>query len=87
MKKGCIYALLLASALFVPTSFANEKPPVKAKPLSEIIKMLENKGYSPITEVEIEGGRWEIEAYKGSEKREIKVDAITAEILSDRKDD
>ena len=80
-------AIALASVLFIPLSHAGEKPPENAKPLSVIIKMLEDNGYHPITDIEIDQGRWEIEAYKDKMKRKLKVDAVTAKIISDRRDD
>ena len=34
----------------------------------------------------MDNGVWEVEAYKGSEERELKVHAETLEVLSDRPD-
>ena len=64
-----------------------DKPPEGAKPLSEVIKSLEDQGYKPITDVELDDGKWEIEAYTKAGKRELKVDPVTGEILADRPDD
>lgn len=68
-------------------SFAHEKPPVDAKPLSEVIKALEAQGYSPITEVSVKRDQWEVEAYKDGVERELRIDPIDGKILSDRLDD
>ncbi|KZX59139.1 hypothetical protein A3709_16445 [Halioglobus sp. HI00S01] len=65
---------------------AGEKPPADAIPLSEIVKSIEAKGYAPIVEVSIDDGVWEAEAYKGAEKRELKVDPLSGDIISDRPD-
>ncbi len=61
------YKLILISttlSLSMAQALAGEKPPKGSIPLSDIIKSLEAKGYSPITEVEIDDGVWEVEAYK-----------------------
>jgi hypothetical protein len=82
-------AVVISISLFALTthSFAGEKPPTNAVPLSEIVKSIEDKGYSPITEISIDNGVWEAEAYKGSEKRELKVSPTDGSIISDRPDD
>ena len=58
-----------------------------AKPISELAKMIEEQGYSPITEISFDRGQLEVEAYKGTNKRELKVDPKSGKILSDRRDD
>ena len=67
--------------------FAGEKPPENSVPLSQIVRAIEDKGYSPITEISLDDGVWEAEAYKGSEKRELKVSPADGAIISDRPDD
>ena len=79
------------SAIFVASiglshAMAGELPPAGAKPLSEIVKSVEDKGYFPVTEAEMENGVWEIEAYKDNQERDLRVDPISAEIISDRPD-
>jgi hypothetical protein len=66
---------------------AGEKPPADAAPLSEIIKSLEDKGYSPVTDVSIDDDAWEIEAYKDGEERELKVDPVSGQVISDQPED
>jgi hypothetical protein len=44
--------------------FADELPPANAKPLSEIIKAVEDKGYKTITVVEFDDGVWKIEVHR-----------------------
>ena len=78
-----VVALLLSATLVL----AGEKPPVGAVPLSEIAKSLEGKGYSPITEISIDDGVWEVEAYKEGQERELKVNPVNGDIISDRLDD
>ena len=50
-----------------------------AKPMSEIIKSVEDKGYKIITELEFDDGVWKIEVHQpdGKEVR-IKVDPVAA---------
>ena len=61
--------------------FKEETPPANAKPLSEVIKSLEVRGYKTIESVEFDDDKWDIEAHKadGSEV-ELHVNAITGQI-------
>lgn len=86
MKNLVSGVFLAAAALGISHVFAGERPPEDAKPLTEIIKMLETQGYAPITEISMDDGVWEVEAYKNDEERELRVDPLTGKILSDRKD-
>ncbi len=78
---------LAAMLIMAPVSayagwFSDELPPANAKPLSEIIKSLEDRGYKNISEVEFEDGAWEIEAHPvGGKEIEIHVDPIAGKIL------
>ncbi|AMO54832.1 hypothetical protein GZ77_24960 [Endozoicomonas montiporae] len=87
VQNKLLKAVLLASVLLTPLAFAGKLLPDNAKPLSKVIEMLEKKGYHPIIDVELERGRWEIEAFRDNVKRELKVDAVTGEIVSERRDD
>lgn len=78
--------LVVSSAFTVSQVFAGERPPADAKPLVEIIQSLEAQGYLPITEISMDDGVWEVEAYKDNVERELRVNPVTGEILSDRKD-
>ncbi|BAQ63634.1 hypothetical protein GM3709_399 [Geminocystis sp. NIES-3709] len=71
-----------------PSVSADDKPPRNAKPLSEIIKNLENTGYSPIVDVDYDDNQgWEIKAYRNNQKRELKVNPVSGDILSDKQED
>jgi hypothetical protein len=61
--------------------FTDEVPPANAKPLSDVIKSLEDQGYKAIEEVEFDDNEWEIEVHQadGSEI-ELHVDASTGQI-------
>ena len=68
------------------TVAASEIPLKDAMPLSEIVKNIEDKGYTPITEISFDEGAWEAEAYKAGYERELKIDPVSGEILSDQPD-
>lgn len=72
---------LSASAQAGWFSDEDETPPSRAKPLSEIIKTLEDQGYRTITEVEFEDGAREIEVHQDDgEELELRVDPETGEV-------
>lgn len=61
--------------------FFDELPPANAKPLSEIIKAVEDKGYKTITGVEFDDGVWKIEAQQaGGKEIHVKVDPVSGSI-------
>jgi hypothetical protein len=61
--------------------FRDETPPANAKPLSAILKIVEDRGYKTITEVEFEDGKWEIEIHQaGGKEIEIHVDPLSGQI-------
>jgi len=68
-----------------PATAAVARPPADAKPLSEIIKSLEDAGFSPIVEVDFRAGRWHVEAFKDGQKRDLRVHPVTGEITSNRR--
>nr|WP_320015957.1 PepSY domain-containing protein [uncultured Desulfobacter sp.] len=90
MKKkaasGIFLTVAVLSALGISQVFAGERPPADSKPIVEIIQTLETQGYAPITEISMDDGLWEVEAYKNNEERELRVNPLTGEILSDRRD-
>lgn len=61
--------------------FTDETPPANAKPLSEVIKSLEDQGYKLIEHVGFDDDEWEIEVHQadGSEV-ELHVNAISGQI-------
>lgn len=82
--KKLLIAGITASAL--QPALADEKPPPGAMALSTVLTKLEQQGYTPITDVSLDNGRWEVEAYKGDEKRDLEVDPNSGEILTDKPD-
>jgi hypothetical protein len=63
-------------------------PPTLERPLSVIVKGLEDQGYGPILDVErgvggSEGGTaWEIEAYKGNSEVNVSVESNSGKITT-----
>jgi hypothetical protein len=77
---------VVAATTAMQPALADEKPPAGAMALSVILTQLEQKGYTPITDVSLDNGRWEVEAFKGAEKRDLEVDPNSGEVLSDKPD-
>jgi hypothetical protein len=86
MRNSAI-AALVALPIIAPVSayagwFSEEMPPANAKPLSEIIKTVEDRGYKNIEEVEFNDGAWDIEVHQASGREvEIHVDPVAGKIL------
>jgi hypothetical protein len=78
--------IVITLLLGMSQAVAGEKPPENSMKLSEIVKSLESQGYSPITEISIDNGVWEAEAYKEGKERELKINPVNAKIISDRPD-
>lgn len=63
-------------------------PPTLERPLSAVVKGLEDQGYSPILDVERgaagseAGAAWEIEAYKGNSEVALTVEAASGKITT-----
>lgn len=74
---------LLLAALLLATQPAVAAPPAEAKPLSEIVKMLEDGGnVAHVSEIEWDerGSYWEVEYMQtGGGKVEVKLDPVTGE--------
>jgi hypothetical protein len=61
--------------------FSDELPPANAKPLSVIVKAVEDEGIKTITDIEFEDGVWSIEAHQVDGKEiTLKVNPVTGEI-------
>ncbi|MDF7809368.1 PepSY domain-containing protein [Pontiellaceae bacterium B12219] len=86
MKKLTIAALTFSLACSL-TLFAREIIPENALPLSKIVKMLEDNGFTKITSISLDKGVWEADVYVDGVKRELTVDTATGKILSNKLDD
>ncbi len=65
---------------------AYSAPPVHALKLSKLLKEVGKGGYSPILSAEFKHGRWEVEAHKDGQKRELEIGANDGKIVADRVD-
>lgn len=84
--KNAIYPVVLA-ALFPLSAIAGDKPPADAKNILDVAKALQDAGYEQITEIEYDDNYWKAEIYtKEGQKRDIKVDPTTGEIVKDKRD-
>ncbi|HET6577276.1 MAG TPA: PepSY domain-containing protein [Gemmatimonadales bacterium] len=54
-------------------------PPEDARPLSELIKSVEDQKLGPVTEVDYDDGFWEVEVRKGGTKTKLDIDPKTGE--------
>ncbi|WP_288132279.1 PepSY domain-containing protein [Microbulbifer sp.] len=72
--------------LLATNANADEKPPAGAMALSMVLTKLEQQGYTPITDVSLERGLWEVDAYKNGEKFDLKVDPNSGEVKSMKRD-
>ncbi|MFL6449456.1 MAG: PepSY domain-containing protein [Bryobacteraceae bacterium] len=63
-------------------------PPTIEKPLSAVVKGLEDQGYGPILDIEhgsngdANGAAWEVEAYKGSSEVTVNVEAASGKVTA-----
>ncbi|WP_237066067.1 PepSY domain-containing protein [Microbulbifer guangxiensis] len=87
MKCTLVLALAIAGATLSPLAAADDKPPPGAMALSTVLTKLEQQGYTPIIEVSLENGRWEVEAYKEGKPVKVEVDPNTSDILSEEPND
>ena len=79
--KTSLFAALIAFPVFAQADWCkHDQPPTDAKPLSELIKIVEKAGYNNIVEVEFEDGVYEIETIDENGKEiEIKIDPLSGE--------
>jgi hypothetical protein len=84
MRLALLAASLLASGLVQP-AHADSGPCVDAKPLSEILRTIEQWGdLAYFKQIEWEDGGWKIEyATRDRSDREVDIDPRTGEVLHD----
>jgi Peptidase propeptide and YPEB domain len=76
-----VVVILGSSALAYVGWFTDEQPPANAKPLSEIVKSLEDQGYKVITDVEFDDGVWKIEVHPtGSNEVHLRINPISGQV-------
>lgn len=82
-------ACVLGLSMIVPavSGADDDRLPMNAKKLSEIVRIVENRGYHPVVDVEFDDGRWSIEAYRDGREVELTVHPVSGKILSVERDD
>jgi len=76
------FALAISGLAAQADWFRDEEPPANAKPLSTVIKSLEDRGMKTITEVSFDDGKWEIEVHQADGKEvTVYVDALSGQIV------
>jgi uncharacterized membrane protein YkoI len=63
------------------------RPPAGSMSLSKIVDALTDAGYQNLNDLSFERKSWEVEATRGNQKRELRVDAKNGKVISDRVDD
>ncbi|NRQ43649.1 PepSY domain-containing protein [Rheinheimera sp. YQF-2] len=86
MKHSILMSVILTTAISWTVLADDDKPAANTLKLSEVIKQLEQQGYNPIADVEFDDNKWEIDAWRGNDKRELTVDPVSGKILRDRDD-
>ncbi|AQQ67119.1 hypothetical protein Mag101_05270 [Microbulbifer agarilyticus] len=86
--KSSLLAVTLGgiAAVAAAQDATDKKPPPGAMALSMVLTKLEQQGYTPVVEVSLDKGRWEVEAYKEGKKWDLEVDPNSGEILEIKED-
>ena len=74
--------LVIVSLSACARRFSDETPPANAKPLSEIIKSLEDQGYTSIGRIKFDDNAWVIEVHQaGGREVELLVNPVSGQIV------
>jgi hypothetical protein len=87
MLRRIFATLPIAITLTIANAQAREPdqiPPATAQPLSQIVRTIEAEGHTVIPEITFDDEVWNFRIYKAGLEYEIKVDPVSAEILSIR---
>ena len=87
MLRRISVTLPLAITLAIASAHArgpDQIPPATAQPLSQIVRVIEAEGHTVIPEIVFDDEVWNFRVYKAGLEYEIKVDPVSAEILSIR---
>lgn len=86
MTNRLLFALAGLAILAPITAYAGwfskeELPPPNARPLSAVIKSLEDQGFKSIEQVGFEHGVWEVEVHQGDKEVEFHIDPMSGKIV------
>jgi len=87
MLRRLVVTLPVAIVLALTSAHARqpvEVPPATAQPLSQIVRMIEAEGHTVIPSITFGDDAWIFRVYKAGLTYEIRVEPVTAEILSIR---
>jgi uncharacterized membrane protein YkoI len=85
---GIVQSALAQDARPAPETAAAQATPAPAMPMEEVLSMLKGQGYTDVSDIEREHGRYEVKA-KDKEGRavELKLDAATGKTLAMEEDE
>jgi hypothetical protein len=62
--------------------FSEETPPANAKPLSQIVKSLEDQGYKDVERIKFDDNAWVIDLRQpGGKEIDLRIDPVSAQII------
>jgi hypothetical protein len=76
-------ALLAAVSLSACASrFSEETPPANAKPLSEIVKSLEDQGYKDVKRIKFDDNAWLVDVRQpGGKEIDLRINPVSGQII------
>jgi len=78
---------LLLALVVAPLTVHGDTPPRSGKQLSSILEAVVEAGYTNVTEVSFDDGRWEIECLKGRKSIGLSVDPQSGKVLTEYADE
>lgn len=78
-----VAALLAAASLSACAGrFSDETPPANAKPLSEIVKSLEDQGYKDVKRIKYDDNAWIVDVRQpGGKEIDLRIDPVSGQIV------
>ncbi|UPJ44137.1 PepSY domain-containing protein [Bradyrhizobium sp. 40] len=80
-------AAALASILLAPPFAYAHQPGPDWMPMEQVMAKVKQSGYSQVTKLEADDGRWEGEGIKDGKKMDFHADPRTGQITSEKQDD
>jgi len=82
-----VFVLAVALSLVVPNLVKADQPAPDWMTAQQVIEQVLKSGYTQVTKLEAEDGRWEGEGIKNGQKMEFHADPKTGVIMSEKLDD
>ncbi|MCK1539437.1 MULTISPECIES: PepSY domain-containing protein [unclassified Bradyrhizobium] len=80
-------AAALGSILLAPPFAYADQPGPDWMPMDQVMAKVKQSGYSQVTKLEADDGRWEGEGIKDGKKMDFHADPRTGQITSEKQDD